>query len=87
MQGQQNKIKIPKNCNHTKASSSEVCKLARMQVKLIRMSVRGHMIRNDIHTGHLMLFFPLHPAILEPDFNLSFRKTQGMSYFDASSPR
>ena len=34
-----------------------------------------------IQGGHLMLFFPLHPSILEPDLNLSLRHQQGMSNF------
>ena len=34
-----------------------------------------------IQGGHLMLFFPLHPSILEPDFNLPLCHQQGMSNF------
>lgn len=61
-------------------------KLTGMQVKLIRMSIWGHVIRNDIHTGHLMFLFPLHSSILKPDFYLPFRQTEGVGDFDASSP-
>lgn len=62
-------------------------KLTGMQVKLIRMSIWGHVIRNDIHTGHLMFLFPLHPPVLEPNFYLPFRQAEGVGDFDASSPR
>lgn len=62
-------------------------KLTRMQVKLIRVTVWGHVIRNDIHTGHLVFFFPFHPPILEPNFDLSFCQTQRVRNFDSSSPR
>lgn len=45
-------------------------KLTGMQVKLIRMTIGGHVIGNDIHTGHLVFLLPLHPAVLEPYLDL-----------------
>lgn len=63
-----------------------MCKLARMQVKLIGMSVGRHMVRNDIHTGHLVLLFPFHPSILKPDFDLPLCEAECVRNFYASSP-
>lgn len=60
-------------------------KLARMQVKLIRVSVWGHVVRNDIHTGHFVFLFPLHPSILEPYLDLSFSQTKCVRDFDATT--
>ena len=62
-----------------------MCKLARDHVKLVGMSIRGHVVWNDIHTGHLMFLLPLHPAILEPNLNLPLGEAQGVGYFDPSS--
>lgn len=60
--------------------------LARMQIELIRMSVRGHVIRNDIHTGHLMFLLPLHAAVLEPDLDLPLGQAECVRDFDSPPP-
>lgn len=65
-------LSLKKTSQHKPILSSKVSKLTMMQVKLIWVSIRGHMIWNDIHTGHLVFFFPFHPSILKPDFDLSF---------------
>jgi hypothetical protein len=80
-------VEIYKMESQVNILSGEVGKLARMQVKLVGVSVRGHVIRNDIHTGHLMFFFPLHPPILKPDLYLSFGQAQGVCYLYSPPPR
>lgn len=37
--------------------------------------------------GQFVIFLPLHPSVLEPDFNLSFWEDQRVCYFDSSSAR
>lgn len=37
--------------------------------------------------GSFIFFFPLHAPVLEPDFDLSLRETQGVGDLDASPPR
>lgn len=49
---------------------------------LICQSGMHLMHRHGIHGGHFVLLFPLHPPILEPDFDLSLCQTQGMCDFD-----
>lgn len=53
---------------------TQMCKLWRMNIKLIRVTVRRHVIWDNVHRSHLVLLFPLHPPILEPNFDLSFRQ-------------
>ena len=55
--------------------------------KLVRVSIRRHVVGHNIHTGHLVFLLPLHPPILEPDFYLSFSKAKGMCDLDTPSPR
>lgn len=74
------------NHNQQNILSCEVSKLTRMQIKLIGMTIGGHVIRNDIHTGHLVFLFPLHAPILEPYFDLSFREAKSVGYLYAPSP-
>jgi len=62
-------------------------KLTGMQVKLIRMPIGTHVIWNDIHTGHLVFLFPLHPPVLEPNFYLSLSQTECVRYLYPSPPR
>ena len=53
-----------------------------MMMMWIRKTWMNLMHRHwTIQGGHLMLLFPLHPSILEPDLNLSLRHQQGMSNF------
>lgn len=52
---------------------------------MIRMSIRSHMIRYNIHGCHFMFLFPFHATILEPDLNLSLRQAQGMGNLYSSS--
>lgn len=33
-----------------------------------------------------IVLLPFHPPVLEPDFDLPLRKTEGVRYFDASPP-
>lgn len=33
-----------------------------------------------------MIFFPFHPAVLKPDFNLSLGENQGVGDLDAPPP-
>lgn len=61
--------------------------LTGMQIELIGMAVRGHVVWNDIHTGHLVLLLPLHPPILEPDLDLALGEAERVGDFDASPPR
>ena len=42
---------------------------------------------SSVHTRHFVFFLPLHPPILEPDFNLSFCKAKCVGDFYPSSPR
>lgn len=43
--------------------------------------VHGH----GVHAGHLVLLLPLHPPILEPDFDLSLCETEGVRNLDPAS--
>lgn len=52
---------------------TQMCKLWRMNIKLmIRMTIRCHMIRYNIHWCHFMFLFPFHSTILKPNLDLSF---------------
>lgn len=62
-------------------------KLTMMQIKLIRMTVWGHVIWNDIHTGHLVFLLPFHSSVLKPYFYLSFCQTQSVCYLDPTPSR
>jgi hypothetical protein len=64
----------------------EVCKVREVVVGG-GQEVGRHLVRNDIHTGHLVLLFPLHPPVLEPDLDLPFRQAERVRDFDASPPR
>lgn len=55
--------------------------------ELVRVAIRRHVVRNNVHARHLMLLFPLHPSILEPDLDLTFRQAKGMRDLDATPPR
>lgn len=44
----------------------------------------GHLRRHG--AGHLVLFLPLHPAVLEPYLDLPFAETERMGDFDSPSP-
>lgn len=58
-----------------------------MQIKLIGVTVRRHMIRNDIHTGHLVFLLPLHPPVLKPNLYLPLRQAQGVGHLYPSPSR
>lgn len=64
---------------------AQVRKLRRMNIELIWMAVRRHVIRYNVHRCHFMLLLPFHAAILKPDFDLPLGQTQGMGDFDAPS--
>lgn len=61
--------------------------LARVRSELVGMSVRRHVVRDDVHAGHLVLLLPLHPSVLEPDLDLPFRKAESVRDLDPPSPR
>lgn len=50
--------------------------LARVKVELVRVAIRIHVVRNNIHRSHLMLLLPFHASVLEPDLNLPFGEAQ-----------
>lgn len=41
--------------------------------------------RRHAHAFQLIIFFPLHSPVLEPDFNLSLGEAKSMCYFNPSS--
>ena len=51
-----------------------------------RRRVPGCVGESGLGVGQFVLLFPLHPAILEPNFYLSLRQTQRVSYLDAPAP-
>lgn len=65
----------------------QVSELAWVGRELVRVPVRRHVVRYNVHARHLVLLFPLHPPILEPDLYLTFRQTEGMGDLDATPPR
>ena len=42
--------------------------------------------RHEAHAFQLIVLLPFHPAVLEPDFDLSFRETQCVSYLYPPPP-
>jgi len=64
-----------------------VSELAGVGRELVRVPVRRHVVRHDVHTRHLVLLLPFHTPILEPDLNLTFREAEGMRDLDATPPR
>lgn len=65
----------------------QVSELTRVGRELVRVAVRRHVVRHDVHTRHLVLLLPLHTPILEPDLYLTLCKTEGMRDLDATPPR
>lgn len=65
----------------------EVRKLTRVKVELVRVAIRIHMVRDDVHRCHLMLLLPLHAPVLEPDLYLSLCQAERMCNLNPSSPR
>lgn len=65
----------------------QVGELAGVGRELVRVAVRRHVVRHDVHARHLVLLFPLHSAILEPDLYLTFRQAEGMRDLDPTPPR
>lgn len=65
----------------------QMSELAWVRRELVRVAIRRHVVRNNVHAGHLMLLFPLHPSILEPDLDLTFRQAKGMRDLYATPPR
>lgn len=61
-------------------------KLAGVGRELVRVPVRRHVVRHDVHARHLVLFLPLHTPILEPDLYLTFRKTESMRDLNTTPP-
>lgn len=55
--------------------------------ELVRVPIRRHVVRHDVHARHLVLLLPLHTPILEPDLYLTFRKTESMRDLNATPPR
>lgn len=66
---------------------SQVSELTGVGRELVRVSVRRHVVRHDIHARHLVLLLPLHTPILEPDLYLTFRKAESMRDLNATPPR
>lgn len=48
--------------------------LVRVPVGLAHVVV----VRDDVHRGHFMLFFPFHPSVLEPNLDLPLREAEGV---------
>ena len=48
----------------------------------------GHVVvvGDNVHALHLVLLLPLHPPVLEPDFDLALCQTQRVGDFDAPTP-
>lgn len=65
----------------------QVSELAWVGRELVRVPVRRHVVRHDVHTRHLVLLLPLHTPILEPDLYLTFREAESMRDLDATPPR
>lgn len=65
----------------------QVSELAWVRRKLVRVSVRRHVVRYDVHARHLVFFLPLHPPVLKPDLDLTFRQAKGMGNLDTTPPR
>lgn len=65
----------------------QVSELAGVGRELVRVPVRRHVVRHDVHARHLVLFLPLHTPILEPDLYLTFRKAESMRDLNATPPR
>jgi len=44
----------------------------------------GHVVvvGDNVHALHLVLLLPLHPPVLEPDFDLALRQTQSVCNFN-----
>jgi len=65
----------------------QVGKLAWVGCELVRVPVRRHVVRYDVHARHLVFLLPLHAPILEPDLYLAFRQAESMRDLDATPPR
>ena len=65
----------------------QVSELAWVGRELVRVAVRRHVVRYNVHARHLVLLFPLHSPILEPDLYLTLRQAEGMRDLDATPPR
>lgn len=57
---------------------STLLSLRRFLLLFLRAQLRG--------AEQFVLFFPLHPTVLEPDFDLPFRQTKRMGDLDPSAP-
>ena len=55
--------------------------------ELVRVTIRRHVVRYNVHARHFVLLFPLHPPILEPDLDLTFSQAKGMGDLDTAPPR
>lgn len=66
---------------------AQMGKLWRMNIELVRMSVRWHVIRYNVHRSHFVLLLPFHPTVLEPDFDLSLGQAEGVRNLNSSSSR
>lgn len=64
----------------------QVSELAGVGRELVRVPVRRHVVRHDVHARHLVLLLPLHTPILEPDLYLTFRQTESMRDLNATPP-
>ena len=64
----------------------QVCELAWVGRELVRVAVRRHVVRYNVHARHLVLLFPLHPPILEPDLDLPLREAEGVRDLDPTPP-
>lgn len=59
-----------------------------MDIELVvRVAIGAHVVRHDVHRGHLVLLLPLHAAILEPDLDLTLRQTERVRDLYASPAR
>lgn len=65
----------------------QVSKLTGVGREPVRVSVRRHVVRHDVHARHLVLLLPLHTPILEPDFYLTLRQTESVRDFNTTPPR
>ncbi|KAJ8888461.1 hypothetical protein PR048_007951 [Dryococelus australis] len=57
------------------------------ELRVILGHVLRHVVRNDVHTGHLVLLLPLHAAVLEPDLDLALGQAECVGDLDAPPPR
>lgn len=65
----------------------QVSELAWVRRELVRVSIRRHVVRYDVHARHLVFFLPLHPPVLKPDLDLTFSQAKSMGDLNATPPR